>query len=172
MEKENQEIKADKHLSTKKGTNNRWWWWRRWKCEGWVRGEDVRAAPVQQGWQSAVGGRRDGEWCRCNSNSSGCPEEESPKSRPHRGETDSRTEGQGESEGHLRSVRQEEERTDAAFQKRATQSAEDEEGERQASDGKVTQLFTKLRGGGELGRESGGTSFIYLSRTHTHTHST
>lgn len=69
----------------------------------------MRAAPVQQGWQSAVGGRRDGEWCRCNSNSSGCPEEESPESRRHRGETDSRAEGQGESQGHLRSVRQEEE---------------------------------------------------------------
>lgn len=89
----------------------------------------MRAAPVQQGWQSAVGGRRDGEWCRCNSNSSGCPEEESPESRRHRGETDSRAEGQGESQGHLRSVRQEEEEEERTqpLKKGTTQCAKDEE---------------------------------------------
>lgn len=37
------------------------------------------AAPEQQGWQSAAGGRRDGGWCTYNSNSSDCQEEESPE---------------------------------------------------------------------------------------------
>lgn len=127
----------------------------------------MRAAPVQQGWQSAVGGRRDGEWCRCNSNSSGCPEEESPESRRRRGHTDSRTEGQGESKGHLRSVRQEEaERTDAAFQKKN----DEEEGEVQASDGKVTQLFTKLGGEREVGEVRWDLIYPSHAQTHTHTH--
>lgn len=82
----------------------------------------MKAAPVQQGWQSAVGGRRDGEWCRCNSNSSDCPGEESPGSHGHqeeRGRTADTARGkrtvrsgggiQRESKGHLRSVTQEEE---------------------------------------------------------------
>lgn len=43
----------------------------------------VIAAPEQQGWQSAAGGRRDGGWCTCNSNSSDCQEEESPERVAH-----------------------------------------------------------------------------------------
>lgn len=44
------------------------------ECEG-----VVKAAPEQQGWQSAAGGRRVGGWCTYNSNSNDCQEEENPE---------------------------------------------------------------------------------------------
>lgn len=39
----------------------------------------MKAAPEQQGWQSAAEGRRVGGWCTYNSNSNDCQEEESPE---------------------------------------------------------------------------------------------
>lgn len=61
------------------------------KCERVELEQEEKAAPGQQGWQSAAVGRRGGGWCRCNSNSDDCREEESPgrdKHRPPGGESD------------------------------------------------------------------------------------
>lgn len=54
-------------------------------------GQKEEAAPGQQGWQSASVGRRGGGWCRCNSNSNDCREEESPGRDEHRQEERPRT---------------------------------------------------------------------------------
>lgn len=52
----------------------------------------MEAAPGQQSWPSAAEARWDGGWCRCNSNSNDCREEESPGRGEHRQEE----QGEGE----------------------------------------------------------------------------
>lgn len=61
----------------------------------------MKAAPEQQGWQSAAEARRDGGWCRCNSNSNDCRGEESPGRDEHR-HVERRREGEKERKGGLK----------------------------------------------------------------------
>lgn len=71
----------------------------------------MKAAPGQQGWQSAAVGRRDGGWCRCNSNSNDCREEESPGRDKHRqeerGEKKTEREGGGEEAAGVKECKRE-----------------------------------------------------------------